>query len=81
MTRSSGPDPTASSAVLATWLVDQLVARGLTDAVLCPGSRNAPLSFALEADDRIALHTRIDERTAGFLALGISRFRDARLPW
>ena len=73
MTRSTGPDPTASSTRLATWLVDQLVARGVTDAVLCPGSRNAPLSFALAADDRIALHTRIDERTAGFLALGISK--------
>ncbi len=45
----------------------------MTDAVLCPGSRNAPLSFALAADDRVTLHTRIDERTAGFLALGISK--------
>ncbi len=61
------------STALATWLVDQLVERGLTDAVLCPGSRNAPLSFALAADSRVTLHTRIDERTAAFLALGIAR--------
>ena len=73
MTSSSRPDPAASSTQLATWLVDQLVSRGMTDAVLCPGSRNAPLSFALAADDRVTLHTRIDERTAGFLALGISK--------
>ena len=72
VTSSSDPDRTESTR-LATWLVDQLVARGMTDAVLCPGSRNAPLSFALAADDRITLHTRIDERTAGFLALGISK--------
>ncbi len=66
--------PTVSpSAALATWLVDQLVDRGLTDAVLCPGSRNAPLSFALAADDRITLHSRIDERTAAFLALGLAK--------
>ena len=38
------------SAALATWLVDQLVERGVTDVVLCPGSRNAPVSFALLAD-------------------------------
>jgi 2-succinyl-5-enolpyruvyl-6-hydroxy-3-cyclohexene-1-carboxylate synthase len=61
------------SAALATWLVDQLVERGLTNAVLSPGSRNAPLSFALAADSRVTLHTRIDERTAGFLALGIAK--------
>ncbi|GGC76663.1 2-succinyl-5-enolpyruvyl-6-hydroxy-3-cyclohexene-1-carboxylate synthase [Hoyosella rhizosphaerae] len=43
--------------------------------VLCPGSRNAPLAFALhaaEVDDRIRLHVRIDERTAGFLAIGLA---------
>ncbi len=64
---------TRPSTVLATWLVDQLVERGLTDAVLCPGSRNAPLSFALLADPRITLHTRIDERTAAFVALGLAK--------
>jgi 2-succinyl-5-enolpyruvyl-6-hydroxy-3-cyclohexene-1-carboxylate synthase len=62
-----------ASTLLATWLVDQLVERGLTDAVLCPGSRNAPLSFALAADERVTLHTRIDERTAAFVALGLAK--------
>lgn len=62
-----------ASTRLATWVLDELVARGLTDAVLCPGSRNAPLSFALAADPRIRLHTRIDERTAAFLALGLTK--------
>ena len=66
------PTPSPSTA-LATWLVDELVSRGTTDVVLCPGSRNAPLSFALAADDRITLHTRIDERTAAFLALGLAK--------
>ncbi len=44
--------------------------------MLSPGSRSASLGFAAfdaAAEGRIALHTRIDERTAGFLALGIAR--------
>jgi 2-succinyl-5-enolpyruvyl-6-hydroxy-3-cyclohexene-1-carboxylate synthase len=46
----------------------------LTDVVLAPGSRSAPLALAMfEADDagEVRLHVRIDERTAGFLALGL----------
>jgi 2-succinyl-5-enolpyruvyl-6-hydroxy-3-cyclohexene-1-carboxylate synthase len=60
----------------AAVVVDELVRCGVTDAVLCPGSRNAPLAFALHAADtagRLRLHVRIDERTAGFLALGLAR--------
>jgi 2-succinyl-5-enolpyruvyl-6-hydroxy-3-cyclohexene-1-carboxylate synthase len=62
-----------TSTALATWLVDALVARGVRQVVLCPGSRNAPLSFALAAHPDLTLHSRIDERTAGFLALGIAK--------
>src|SRR5918999_3017261 len=56
-------------------IVDELVRCGVTDAVLCPGSRSAPLAYALHAADaagRLRLHLRIDERTAGFLALGLA---------
>lgn len=63
------------STLQAQVLVDELLRCGVTDAVLCPGSRNAPLSFALHAADaagRLRLHVRIDERTAGFLALGLA---------
>jgi 2-succinyl-5-enolpyruvyl-6-hydroxy-3-cyclohexene-1-carboxylate synthase len=64
------------STAFARVLVDELIAGGMTDAVLAPGSRNAPLSIALyDADSagRIRLHVRIDERTAGFLAVGLAR--------
>lgn len=64
------------STALATVLVDELVRGGVREAVLSPGSRNAPLSFALHAADReglLRLHVRIDERTAGFLALGLAK--------
>ncbi|WP_232660623.1 2-succinyl-5-enolpyruvyl-6-hydroxy-3-cyclohexene-1-carboxylic-acid synthase [Pseudonocardia sp. TRM90224] len=63
------------SSMHAEVVVDELVRCGVTDAVLCPGSRNAPLSFALQAADasgRLRLHVRIDERTAAFLALGLA---------
>ena len=44
--------------------------------MIAPGSRNAPLSFAAHdaaAAGMVRLHTRLDERSAGFLALGLSK--------
>ncbi|RJO77184.1 2-succinyl-5-enolpyruvyl-6-hydroxy-3-cyclohexene-1-carboxylic-acid synthase [Nocardia panacis] len=69
------------STAQAQVVVDELVRGGVRDVVLCPGSRNAPLAFALQAADavgRLRLHLRIDERTAGFLALGLAI--SSRLP-
>lgn len=63
------------STAQARVLVDELARAGVTDAVLCPGSRNAPPAFALARADAcgtVRLHVRIDERAAGFLALGLS---------
>ena len=73
------PRPTGSGAVdqsVALW--SALAALGLRDAVLAPGSRSAPLVYGLAADElagRIRAHVRIDERAAGFTALGLSRER------
>lgn len=47
--------------------------RHVTDVVLCPGSRNSPLALALLAQPGVRVHTRIDERAASFLALGMAR--------
>lgn len=58
---------------LATVLVDELVRCGLTEVVLAPGSRSAPLALAAHADSRVRLHVRVDERSASFLALGLAR--------
>ncbi len=63
------------STTQARVVVDELIRGGVRDVVLCPGSRNAPLAFALADADRagrLRLHVRIDERTAGFLAVGLS---------
>lgn len=60
----------------ARTIVETLLQFGVREAVLAPGSRSAPLAYALaEAAraDRIRLHVRIDERSAGFLALGLAK--------
>jgi 2-succinyl-5-enolpyruvyl-6-hydroxy-3-cyclohexene-1-carboxylate synthase len=65
----------AASATAAT-LVDELVRCGVREVVLAPGSRSAPLAFAVHAaaqEGRLRLHVRVDERTAGFLALGLAK--------
>ena len=56
-------------------LLGQLIGRGVGDIVLCPGSRSQALGLAAaawERDGRVRLRVRIDERVAGFLALGIA---------
>ncbi|MDX2968677.1 2-succinyl-5-enolpyruvyl-6-hydroxy-3-cyclohexene-1-carboxylic-acid synthase [Kribbella solani] len=64
------------STAFATVVVDELIRCGVREAVVSPGSRSAPLALALAAadrDGRLRLHVRIDERTAGFLAIGLMR--------
>lgn len=63
------------STAQASVIVDELVRCDVRHVVLCPGSRNAALSMALfEAAEagRLTLHVRVDERAAGFLALGLA---------
>lgn len=63
------------ASALATVLLDELERCGVREVVLAPGSRSAPLAYAAHAADRarrLRLHVRVDERTAGFLALGLA---------
>ena len=64
------------STSLAQAVVDGLLSEGVHHVVLAPGSRSAPLAYALLAADRagrLTLHVRVDERAAGFLALGLAK--------
>lgn len=57
-------------------IIEELISRGVRDVVLAPGARNAPLSYECFEADRIGLlrlHVRLDERTAGFLGLGLAK--------
>ncbi len=65
-----------SSTELARAVVGHLVERGIREIVLAPGSRNAPLAFAAyDAAEAglLRLHTRVDERSAAFVALGLTK--------
>jgi 2-succinyl-5-enolpyruvyl-6-hydroxy-3-cyclohexene-1-carboxylate synthase len=71
------------STALAAVVVDELVRHGVREAVLCPGSRSACFAYALQEADRsgrLRLHVRVDERSAGFLALGLAKLTRAPVP-
>lgn len=65
---TAGADVQASFAAV---VVDEWVRAGVTDAVVAPGSRSTPMLVALAADGRIRVHVVLDERSAGFVALGL----------
>jgi 2-succinyl-5-enolpyruvyl-6-hydroxy-3-cyclohexene-1-carboxylate synthase len=54
-------------------LVEELVRSGMTHAVTCPGSRNAPISLTLAAQEGLTAVSVVDERSAGFVGLGIAK--------
>ncbi len=53
-------------------LVELSKSKGLRQVIVSPGSRNAPLIRAFAGDDFFLLHSIVDERSAGFFALGLS---------
>jgi 2-succinyl-5-enolpyruvyl-6-hydroxy-3-cyclohexene-1-carboxylate synthase len=63
-------DATNRNTALASALVEELARCGLRNAVLAPGSRSTPLSLALWRHPAIQVTVVVDERSAGFLALG-----------
>ena len=65
-----------SAALVGEWsrlLATSLAQAGLSDAVICPGSRSTPFAWALAETPGIRCHSLIDERAAGFFALGLAR--------
>jgi 2-succinyl-5-enolpyruvyl-6-hydroxy-3-cyclohexene-1-carboxylate synthase len=66
-------NPGAVQTLWAQRVVAGLVDAGVHDVVVSPGSRSTPLVLALAARSELDVSVVIDERSAGFLALGIAR--------
>ena len=63
----------AIQTVWAQLLIGSLADGGVADVVVSPGSRSTPLTAALAGEPRLRVHPVIDERAAGFFALGLAR--------
>jgi len=69
-------DPTEAPNLNTLWTqlaFDEWARLGLSLAVVCPGSRSAPLAYAISQNPRIESVIAHDERSAGFVALGAAR--------
>ncbi len=54
-------------------LVDIFIKKGLSDIIISPGSRNAPIVIAFAGKKQITARSIIDERSAAFYALGLAQ--------
>ena len=73
--------PAPDSMLSAVAVLDSLIRAGMRHVVVSPGSRSAPLAYAVAAAEEagaLTAHVRVDERVAAFTALGIAKA--SRLP-
>jgi len=74
--RAHGGAAPSPATAFAAALLTEFVRLGVRDVVVCPGSRSQALALVAAALGRVGhvrLRVRIDERSAGFLALGLAR--------
>jgi len=65
--------PTTDTYTLLRAFVDELARCGMRAACTSPGSRCAPLVLSLAREERLACFSHVDERCAGFFALGLAK--------
>lgn len=58
---------------LAQSILEIFLAKGITNIIISPGSRNAPLTIGLASNPAFQCYSIADERSAGFFALGIAQ--------
>lgn len=58
---------------LAQSLLEIFLAKGITNIIISPGSRNAPLTIGFASNPAFQCYSIADERSAGFFALGIAQ--------
>ncbi len=71
--RGAGPPGRRDATLRARLVIDELVAAGLTDLCIAPGSRSTPLVLAAVRHSELRARVFIDERSAAFFALGLGR--------
>ncbi|MBD8034738.1 MULTISPECIES: 2-succinyl-5-enolpyruvyl-6-hydroxy-3-cyclohexene-1-carboxylic-acid synthase [Solibacillus] len=54
-------------------IVSALVASGVEQVVISPGSRSTPLAYAFASTKELEMHRQVDERAAAFYALGLAK--------
>ncbi|MGE0059147.1 MAG: 2-succinyl-5-enolpyruvyl-6-hydroxy-3-cyclohexene-1-carboxylic-acid synthase [Dehalococcoidia bacterium] len=68
--------PTPHALTLRSYIgafAGELVRAGVTDVVICPGSRSTPLSMVLHEEPGLRAWIHLDERSAAFFALGLAK--------
>lgn len=74
--RESGAEEVSAAEAATAWaraFVDELARAGVREVVVAPGSRSTPLVLACAADGRMRMRVHLDERSAGFFALGVGK--------
>ncbi len=72
-TATERPTPVNALFAYVGAFVDELWRAGVRNVVICPGSRSTPLAMAFAADGRPRVWMHVDERSAGFFALGMAK--------
>ena len=54
-------------------MTDTLLKAGVKEAVISPGSRSTPLAYAFAASENLETYIQVDERSAGYFALGLAK--------